>query len=325
MRPNLFVAVCLALLPAACLFAESDVRNLIVAADGSGQFKSVQAAIEAAPENSNTRTVITIHPGTYKERVIVPKNKPMLTLRGASGDPSKTVLTYDWSTHTIGPDGKTVGTTGSCSTLVSAPDFTAEHVTFENTAGEVGQALALLFSSDRGVFRNCRFHGWQDTLCIHDRRVYFKDCYIEGRVDFIFGKSTAVFEHCRIHSKNGGYITAAATPRENPFGYVFLHCKLTGTNGRAFLGRAWRPHAAVSFVNCELGEHIRPEGWRHWRDTLEDGRVTARFGEYGCIGPGANPEARVEWSRQLSHEEAKKHTVSAILGGEDHWDPTAAP
>ena len=301
-------------------FARAD-STITVAADGSGQFKTVQSAVESVPAGNKARIVIQIKPGTYKERIIVPKNKPMITFRGE--DAAKTILTWDWSANTE-VDGKKVGTSGSCSTLISAPDFTAEKITFENSAGDVGQAVALKFNSDRGIFRDCRFLGWQDTLYIHDRRAYFKDCYIEGRVDFIFGKSTAVFDRCTIQSKNGGYITAAATPKDVPFGFVFLNCKLTGEGASALLGRPWRADAAVAFLHCDLGPHIKPEGWQHWNDQT-DPQETARFSEYQNTGPGANPQARVKWSRQLSDEEAKKYTIENILAGDDHWNPVTSP
>ena len=315
-------AILVLLLPPACVFAGS--TELKVAADGSAQYKTIQSAIDAAPANSKDRVTITIQPGTYKERLEVPKDKTMLTFKGAGDDPSRTILTHDWSARTKNPEGKEVGTSGSRSTLISATDFTAENVTFENSAGDVGQAVAVKFNSDRGIFRNCRFLGWQDTLYVHDRRVYFKDCYIEGRVDFIFGKSTAVFDHCTIHSKNGGCVTAAATPQEVPFGFVFLNCRLTGDGNKALLGRPWRAFAAVALLNCEMGDHIKPEGWQHWNDMTEghDGK-TSRYSEYKSTGPGANPEKRVDWSHQLTDDEAKKYTIDAILGGDDHWDPTA--
>jgi pectinesterase len=324
MRAIIPVAAILTLLlrPSACVLAADSNPPLTVAADGSGQFKTVQAAIDAAPANSKTRVVIQIKPGTYKERLNIPKEKPMLTFQGGGDDPTTTVLTYDWSANTPGPGGKNVGTSGSSSTLISGTDFTAENITFGNTAGDVGQAVAIKFNSDRGIFRNCRFIGWQDTLYIHDRRVYFKDCYVEGRVDFIFGKSTGVFDHCTIHSKNGGYVTAAATPKESPYGFVFLDCKLSGDDVPTYLGRPWRADAAVAFIRCELGSHIKPEGWQHWND--QKAPETARYSEYQSTGPGANPAARVDWSHQLSDEEAKRYTIEAILGGDDHWNPTAS-
>jgi pectinesterase len=307
----------------ACVSPALADKAITVAPSGA-DFKTVQAAVDSVPADNKERVVIHIQPGTYKERIIIPREKPMITFLGEGSDPSKTILTYDWSANSVGPDGKKVGTSGSCSTLVSGSDFSAENVTFENSAGDVGQAVAIKFNSDRGTFRNCRFIGWQDTLYIHDRRAYFKDCYIEGRTDFIFGKSTAVFENCTIHSKNGGYVTAAATPEEVPFGFVFLRCKLTGEGAPALLGRPWRPCAAVAFVECELGARIKPEGWQHWNDNPQKGKPeTARYSEYKSTGPGAKREARVDWSHQLSEEEAKRYTIENILGGEDHWNPAA--
>jgi pectinesterase len=201
-------------------------------------------------------------------------------------------------------------------------DFRAEDVTFENSAGEVGQAVALRTTGDRAVFRRCRFLGWQDTLYTHDRRCYFEGCYIEGRVDFIFGRSTAVFNRCEIHSKNGGFVTAAATPQEAPYGYVFLDCRLTGEGEeKAYLGRPWRPYAAVAYLRCEMGAHIRPEGWNNWGKA--ENEKTARFAEYQSTGPGAAPRRRVAWSHQLTADEANKYTVQSVLGGSDGWDPSA--
>ena len=212
----------------------------------------------------------------------------------------------------IPPPTQPVGTSGSYSTLVEADDFIAENVTFENTAGEVGQAVALRTTGRRQAFYNCRMLGWQDTLYVHEGSAYFRECYVEGRVDFIFGRATAVFERCHIHSKNGGYVTAAATAKDDPFGFVFLDCKLTGDGAPAYLGRPWRDHAAVAFVRCELGEHVRPEGWDNWRNPARE--KTARYAEYKCTGPGADRSKRVPWSRELSDAEAAKYTVANILG-----------
>jgi len=163
--------------------------------------------------------------------------------------------------------------------------------------------------------------GWQDTLYTHQGRCYFVDCYIEGRVDFIFGKSTAVFESCTLHSKNGGFVTAAATPKDAPFGYVFIKCKLTGDGGPAsnYLGRPWRPDAAVAYVECEIGDHIKPEGWNNWGKA--ENEKTARFAEYKCTGPGASASKRASWSKQLTEDEAKQYTVENVLRGDDNWNP----
>ncbi|HWP39442.1 MAG TPA: pectinesterase family protein, partial [Tepidisphaeraceae bacterium] len=236
-------------------------------------------------------------------------------------EPAAVVITYDLHAKSIlPPSTQPVGTTGSTSTLINADDFTAENVTFENPSGHIAQAVAVKTNGDRIVFRNCRFLGGQDTLYPNGHRTYFKDCYIEGRVDFIFGKAVAVFENCHIHSKNGGYVTAASTPQEQAFGFIFLNCRLTGDGEQAFLGRPWKPYAAVAFIQCELGDHIRPEGWDNWRNP--ENEKTARFVEYKNTGPGADRSRRVAWSRELTDDEAAAYTVANILGGADGWDPT---
>jgi len=300
-----------------CLVSRGQT-TLTVATDGSAQYKTIQDAINAAPTRSAHATIIRIKPGTYKQQLRVPKDKTHLVFRG--DDAKTTLLTNDLSAKSKDAKGKEVGTSGSSSTFIDGADFTAENITFENSAGDVGQAVAIKFNSDRGIFRKCRFLGWQDTLYIHDRRAYFVDCHIEGRVDFIFGKSTTVFDHCTIHSKNGGYITAAATPKDAPFGFVFLNCTFTGDGAKAYLGRPWRPDAAVAYINCTLGPHIQPEGWQHWNDTQNP--ESARFSEFQSIGPGANPKSRVAWSKQLTQEQAKAYTIQNILGSADHWNPT---
>lgn len=224
-------------------------------------------------------------------------------------------------------------------TLILADDFSADGITFQNTSGDHGQALALRIDGDRAIIHNCRMLGWQDTLMVNDGRQYFKDCYIEGRVDFIYGSGTSIFDHCEIHSKNGGYVTAASTPRDHPFGFVFLECRLTGnaipwnpatTNPAAtlpakaprklaMLGRPWRPYAAVAFIHCEMGDHIRSTGWNNWQK--ESNERTARYCEYNSFGPGANPDARAKWAKQLTKQEAEGYTIAHILGGSDGWDP----
>jgi len=195
----------------------------------------------------------------------------------------------------------------------------------------------LRVDGDRAVFNHCRMLGWQDTVRLNQARQYLTNCYIEGRVDFIYGSATAVFDHCEIHSKNGGFVTAANTPRDKPYGFVFLDCKLTGdstpwinpTNTvvstspakrvMADLGRPWRANASVTYLNCWMGDHIRPGGWNNWGNPTNE--LTARFSEYQSTGPGAKPDARVKWSKQLSDAEASGLTVDAILRGADGWKP----
>jgi pectinesterase len=219
--------------------------------------------------------------------------------------------------------------------IVLADDFHAENLTLENTSGDHGQALALRVDGDRAVLKNCRLLGWQDTLMINNARQYFTNCYLEGRVDFIYGSAAAVFDRCEIHSKNGGHITAANTPPDHPFGFVFMNCRLTGdpqpwisaagipanTNSvpLADLGRPWRPYASVTYLNCEMGDHIKAEGWNNWRNPTNE--LTARYAEYNSTGPGANPEARFKWAKQLTKAEAEKITIESVLGGGDGWNP----
>lgn len=311
----------LGILPLVLLAGTAPSVTLTVSADGSGQFRTVQAAIDTAPEDSASRVTILISPGVYKERITIPRTKPRLTLRGTDADASKTVLTYDLHAKSVLPAAtQPVGTTGSSSTFIHANDVLAENVTFENPSGHIAQAVAIKITSDRTVFRNCRFIGGQDTLYPDGFRAYFVDCHIEGRVDFIFGRSTAVFERCVIRSKNGGFVTAPSTAMDRPFGFVFLDCKFIGEGDRAYLGRPWRDFGATAILRSELGPHIRPEGWHHWQPHRE---ATARFAEFGNTGPGANRSARVAWSRELTPDEARAYTVENILKGDDGWDPTA--
>ena len=271
--------------------------QIVVAADGSGDFRTVQQAVDHVPDNNNKPVVIHIKPGVYKEQVRVSAGKRYLTFRG--NDPRNTVLTYQLSAQKAG------NTRLTFSTLINADDFRAENLTFENSFGTGSQAVALFVDAARASFQNCRFLGWQDTLFVNGSRHFFKDCYIEGHVDFIFGTASAVFENCTIHSKGSGYVTAHyRTSNEEDTGFVFSHCRLTGENtgNGVYLGRPWRPYARVVFIDCWLGAHIRPEGWDNWRDPARE--KTAWFGEYKSKGPGANPSARVAWSRQLRDREA---------------------
>jgi pectinesterase len=313
-----------------CLAAE---KTLTVAADGTGDFKTIPQAVAAVPDNSPDRTVLRIKPGSYKGPLIIPKNKPRITLAG--DDAATTILTWDRNVKDPIPEG---GDNFNPGVLVRADDFLAVRLTIENTSGDHGQALALRVDGDRAAFARCRITGWQDTLMVNNGRHYFRDCYIAGRVDFIYGSATAWFENCEIHSRNGGHITAASTPEDHPYGYVFANCRLTGdalawdpatTNPAttqkakvtpmADLGRPWRPYASVTWLNCELGAHIKPEGWNNWGKTSNE--ATARYAEYHSRGPGAAPDKRFPWSHQLTDQQAAAITLPAVLAGKDQWDP----
>ncbi|TZF81714.1 pectin esterase [Pedobacter sp. BS3] len=286
--------------------------HFTVAQDGSGDFKTVQEAINAVPDFRHETTVIFIKNGVYKEKLILPGSKKLVQFIGESAD--KTILTYDDYATRKNVFSETIGTSGSSSFFIYGDDFSAENITFENSSGPVGQAVAVWVAADRCYFKNCRFLGFQDTLYTYSARQLYEDCYIEGTTDFIFGSATAVFNRCTIYCKKGGqYITAASTPENTPFGYVFLHCNIRGESGASyFLGRPWRPYARVVYLYCSLEDFIKPGGWDPWGK--ESNKSTAFYAEYKNSGPGFKPGSRVNWSHQLTDEEAKIYTIQHILG-----------
>ncbi len=289
--------------------------DFVVARDGSGDFTLVQDAINAVPDFRKNTTRILIRNGVYKEKLTLPPTKTNVTMVGE--DNQKTIITYDDFASKKNRFGEEMGTTGSTTFFVFGDGFTAENITFENSSGPVGQAVAVRVDGDRVTFTNCRFLGFQDTLYPHGEksRQYYKDCYIEGTVDFIFGWSTAYFENCTIYCKQGGgYITAASTLEETPYGFVFVNCRITGDAApRSFyLGRPWRPYARTVFINCFLDEQIKPEGWHNWNKP--DAEMTAYYAEFNSTGPGAAPSKRVPWSKQLSSEEAAGYSRLSVLG-----------
>ena len=293
--------------------------NLFVAADGSTPYKSVQAAIMAVPSGSRENPVlIHIAPGIYQELIYIQREKRFFKLVGTN--PTNTILTFNLYGGITNAEGRPIGTFKTPSTTIDADDFTAENLTFENSAGPVGQALAIRVDGDCAAFRNCRFLGWQDTILLNRGRQYFENCYIEGHVDFIFGAATAWFEDCRIHCLRDGYITAASTPVDVPFGFVFSNCKITGAPGvKVFLGRPWRNYASTIYLNCEMSEVVRPVGWNDWNKS--EAHLTARFAECNNTGDGASPTNRPDWTRQLKKTDAQKITVELVLGGADGWNP----
>jgi pectinesterase len=295
---------------------------LTVAADGSGQFKTVQEAIMSVPSGSAPNPVIIhIKPGTYRELIYVQREKSFFRLIG--DDPAKTIISFNLYAGMTNVDGKALGTFKTPTATIDADNFTAENITFENSAGAVGQALAIRVDGDRAAFHHCRFLGWQDTILVNRGRQYFDDCYIEGHVDFIFGAATTWFENCHIHCLRDGYVTAASTPQDQPYGYVFSHCKIDGESGvKSFLGRPWRLYASVTYLNCDLSDVIRPEGWNDWKK--EQAHITTRYAEFNSTGAGANPQARADWTKQLTASEAKKITVEKVLSGADLWMPAAS-
>jgi pectinesterase len=318
---SILLAAALVLLAAATPAAQT---NLFVAADGSAPFQSVQEAIMAVPAGTRSHPVIIhIQPGTYRELIYIQREKRFFKLVGT--DAENTVLAFNLYAGITNAGGHPIGTFKTPSTTIDADDFSAENVTFANEAGPVGQALALRVDGDRAVFRHCRFLGWQDTLLLNRGRQYFEDCEIAGQVDFIFGAATAWFEKCRIGCLGSGYVTAASTPVDQPFGFVFSRCQLTGAAPavKTYLGRPWRIYASTIFLNCELSGVVRPEGWFDWEKP--EAHATARYAEFNSTGAGASPATRPDWTRQLTAAEAKKITVETVLGGADGWDPTLNP
>lgn len=310
----MFILLCLS--PS---WLQAQTYGFVVAQDDSGDFKTVQEAIMAVPDFRKNTTTIYIKNGTYKEKLILPASKTAVKFVGE--DAQKTILTNDDFASKKNVFGEEMGTTGSTSFYVFGDDFTAENITFENSAGPVGQAVAVRIDGDRVMFENCRFLGFQDTLYPHgrDSRQYYKNCYIEGTTDFIFGWSTAVFEDCEIFSKEGGhYITAASTEESTEYGFVFLNCRLTGNapENSYYLGRPWRPYAQTVFINCQMGPHIKPEGWHNW--DKPEAEKTSFYAEYGSSGPGADTAARVSWSHQLSQEQLGQYSLDKIF---KDWQP----
>ncbi|WP_426060813.1 pectinesterase family protein [Hymenobacter sp. B1770] len=311
----------LVLIVALCWLAlgRAGAYDFVVAQDGSGKFRTVQEAINAVPDFRKKVTTIFIKKGTYKEKLILAGSKQFVKLIGEDRD--KTILTYDDYNQKKNIFGEDKGTSGSSSCYLYGNDFSAENLTFANSSGPVGQAVAVWVAGDRSAFVNCRFLGFQDTLYTYGpgSRQFYKNCYIEGTTDFIFGSGTAWFEDCEIFCKKGGlYITAASTPDTTRFGYVFRNCRITGDApaGSFALGRPWRPYAKTVYLNCHLGPVIGPAGWDHWGK--ETNKQTAYYAEYKSRGPGAALKQRVPWSHQLTDAEAEQYTLQNVLHG---WNP----
>jgi pectinesterase len=299
--------------------AFSQAQNITVALDGSGDYKTVQQAINAVKDSSEFLTTIFIRNGVYKEKLQLPVSKRKVRFVGESVD--KTILSYDDYASKKDSAGKDIGTSGSASFFIFGDEFTAENITFENTAGPVGQAVAVRITGDKAQFINCRFLGFQDTLYTHgsDSRQYYFKCYITGTVDFIFGAATALFDSCIIYGKGAGYYTAASTPANKKFGYVFKNCLVTGDApaNSFYLGRPWRPDARTVFIHCRLDKQVRSEGWHNWGK--KENEQTSFYAEYKNSGLGAQKETRVSWSHQLSRRESKAYSIVNIFDG---WDPS---
>lgn len=314
MRKVLGLLLLLSVVSAA--WAQERQDTIVVSRDGTGNFRTLQEAIESARAFMDYTVTIYVRNGVYKEKVIVPSWVENIDIIGEDRD--KTIITYDDHANI-----NKMGTFRTYTVKVEGSDITFKNLTIENNAAQLGQAVALHTEGDRLKFINCHILGNQDTIYTGAKftRLYFKDCYIDGTTDFIFGPSTALFEDCIIHSKRNSYVTAASTPKEAKYGYVFKHCKLTAEPGvdKVYLGRPWRPYAYTLFIECELGKHIVLAGWHNWGK--QSNEETARYMEYKNTGEGANASERVAWSKQLTKKEAETVTVDAIFRTQSDWNP----
>ena len=300
--------------------------TIVVARDGSGEFRTIDEAIEVCRAFMDYHKVIYIKKGTYKEKLIIPSWLQNIELCGESKE--ETIITYDDHANvkvilgTAAPREQPMGTFRTYTLKVEGNDITLKNLTIENNSARKGQAVSLHTEGDRIRVINCRILGHQDTIYtgVPGTRIYFNGCYICGTTDFIFGPSTAWFEDCTIESLVNSYVTAASTPKDQPYGYVFNRCTVTAAPGvtQVYLGRPWRDYGYTLFMNCDLGRHIRPEGWHHWEKQREQ---TARYLEYNNRGEGANTKERVGWSRQLTKKEAAKITPEAVFTMGSTWVP----
>lgn len=313
-----------------------DKYTFVVSKDGSGDFTSIQKAIDSLKSYQNERQYVYIKDGVYKENLVIPAEKTNITLIGESKKGA--IITYYNAARKINPEtGEEYGTFGSASVYVHAVGFVAANITFRNSAGyyggikgreNQGQALAISVDGDKSIFKNCRFLSGQDTFYAEEVRSYVVDSYIEGTTDFIFGSATVVFDHCEIHSYGGSAITAANTPKYIMFGFVFRDCNITAEPGvKTLLGRAWRDYAATAFLNTNMENCIKPEGWSNWGEP--DRKQTARYVEYSNSGPGADTSGRVEWAHILTESgQASKYKTLNVLKTTydetpqiDNWNP----
>lgn len=314
------------------LFASASAQQptypsyLVVAQDGSGNYATIQEAVNAVRDLSQVQVTIFIKKGVYHEKLVVPSWKTMISLVGESRD--STVITNDDYSGKSYPGKDAYGkdkysTYTSYTVLIQGNDCRVENLTIQNTAGRVGQAVALHVEGDRSVVKNCKLLGNQDTLYVatESSRQLYQDCHIEGTTDFIFGEATVLFQHCVIKSLTNSYITAAATTPRQQFGFVFEDCELTADTAakKVYLGRPWRPHAKTVFIRTVMGAHILPQGWDNWRNA--ENEKTVLYAEFNSTGPGAGTAARVKWSKQLNAKQVKRYTVANIFAGAVPWDP----
>ncbi len=346
MRTHLLLAAIL--LPTLARAQDVHVRvspDVKTGIESTTEFPTIQMAMDHHPfagpgpgkNGKPARVYIEIAPGTYHERVIVTQNHTNITLIGKGKSPEDVVITNSLNAKQAG------GTFFTETVEINGAGFEADNLTFENTAGNTGQAVAVANRADRSIFKHCRFLGHHDTLFADYGRQYYVDSYIEGGVDFIFGNATAVFDHTEIHANAPGYLTAQSrTAADQTTGYVILNSKVTSSinhdappmdaatpgaqssaaaHSTTALGRPWRPYSRVVYINTELPADLNPAGWNNWNNPANE--KTAYYAESNSTGPGANPSTRVPWSHQLTPAEAKQYLPATFLAGRDHWNPEA--
>ncbi len=318
MKTQLLLALLFFIVPLAAGAADKhdNPDTIVVARDGTGEFRTIDEAIEVCRAFMDYHKVIFVKRGTYKEKLIIPQWLQNIEICGEDRD--NTIITYDDHANIKTQERpKGMGTFRTYTLRIDANDITLKNLTIENNAARLGQAVALHTQGDRLKFINCRFLGNQDTIYtgMANTRLLFTNCYIEGTTDFIFGPSTVWFEKCHIHCKANSYITAASTPQDVAFGYVFNECTVTAAPDvdKVYLGRPWRDYGYTLFMHCTLPRQIRPEGWHHWQEEREN---TARYMEFENSGEGAATDKRVGWSRQLTPQEAKSVTLKNVMGGQ---------
>jgi pectinesterase len=344
---NLFLLAAVAATPLAYA-ADVHVRvspEVATGIEGIKEFRTIVQAMDhhpfatTNPDGTPGRVYIEIAPGTYHERVIVTQNHNNITLIGMGAKPEDVVITNSLNAKTAG------GTFFTQTVEINGTGFEADNITFENAAGNTGQAVAVANRGDRSIFKHCRFLGHQDTLFADYGRQYYVDSYIEGGVDYIFGNATAVFDRDELHSNGPGYVTAQSrTSADQTTGYVILSSRVTSSidhtalsisessslagaksiasaKGTIGLGRPWRPYSRVVYINTELPADIDPAGWNNWNSAANE--QTAYYAESNSTGPGASPATRVPWSHQLTPAQAKPFLPATFLAGPDHWNPEA--
>ncbi len=297
--------------------------------EGTTEFPTIQMAMDHHPfagkgaNGKPGRVYIEIAPGVYHERVIVTQNHTNITLVGMGKLPADVVITNSLNAKQAG------GTFFTETVEINGEGFEADNLTFENTAGNTGQAVAVAVRADRAVFKNCRFLGHQDTLFADYGRQYYVGSYIEGGVDFIFGNAAAVFDHSELHANGPGYLTAQSrTSADQTTGYVIIDSQVTSgipagaPRDSIGLGRPWRPFSRVVYIDTELPPDVIPQGWNAWGRSNETPQ--AYYAEFKSKGPGANAAARVAWSHQMTAREAARYRPKVFLAGKDHWDAIAA-